>query len=47
MSRHIELKERVEARIIVEMKEELVRLGESHAEEVRSLQEKVKRAEKY
>ena len=44
ITHHMELKEHAEARIVAELKEELVRLRESHAREVRSLEEKVKRA---
>ena len=45
IARHLELKERIEARIIAELKEELVRLRESHTGEVCLLEERVKRVE--
>ena len=39
----MEFKERVKVRTIAELKEELVRLRESHSREVRLLEEKVRK----
>ena len=42
---HMELKEHIKERNIAELKEKLVRLRESYARKVYSLEEKVKKAE--
>ena len=43
IARYMEFKERVKVRTIAELKEELVRLRESHSREVRLLEEKVRK----
>ena len=45
ITHHLELKERSGERTIVELKEELINLRESHVGEICSLEEKVKKAE--
>ena len=42
---HLELKECFDGKVISELKEELMKLREAHAEEIRSLENNVKRVE--
>ena len=45
IAHHLELKERSKERTIAELREEIMKLIESHAGEIHSLEERVKRAE--
>ena len=45
IARHLELRECSKGKVISEVKEKLVKLGETHAEEICSLEGEVKKAE--
>ena len=44
IAHHLELREHFDSKVIAKLKEELVKLKEAHAKEIRSLEEKIKKA---